>query len=477
MMNAGPNTPRRCQNGFSLQELVVSVGVATLLAGLLLPVVGRAKQRAHRTQCLNNLRQMAQAFNAYALEHDRTLPFTPGYNTGWIRYLKEKHSFTDQMLLCPTCNPNQAGGFGDVRRPWRTGDGSMADAASAYASPDPRMMADAISGLNPRDVRLARWARSPSFYALKAGNHGPDKKAEFTLPLVGCRGQGSTATLLLMCENVRPSTFSLKIAQARTGRSLENIPNVSVGREPPLPRARPAANGVCPPPRPTDKKWEIFEWSGPLAIALGGEGSMLGPQQPFHRVPMGFGEATFRGRGRLCNGGVCHPRPPSGSGRVNYTFLRTTLKSSTNMVLRLSLTGDDAYSAFVLKGGCCSGGPGSPCDYGPPATSTYGINAWAQSHHPTAAYGSRTTRFFDTLEMADSSTPVFTESVWADLMPETDNRVPSSFNGGRTGMSRAFMSRHGRAVNASFADGSARTVPLRELWRLPWHRDWRSPKQ
>ena len=279
-----------------------------------------------------------------------------------------------------------------------------------------------------------------------------------------------------MCENVRPSNFSLKIDESRTGRSLENIPGVSVGREPPLPhRTRPVANGVCPPPRPTDKKWELFEWSGPLANALGGEGSMLGPDQPFHRVPVGFGEAVFRGRGRLCNGGICHPQPPSGMGRVNFMFMRTTLKSSTNMVLKLAVTGDDAYSAFVLKGGCCSGGPGSPCNYGPPATSTYGINAWAQSHHPLAAYGSRATRFFDTLEMADSGTPVFMESAWADLMPEAGNRVPSSFNGGRGGMSRAYMSRHDRAVNASFADGSARTVPLRELWRLPWHRGWRAP--
>ena len=50
---------------FTLIELLVVVAIVGLLASLLLPVLGTAKQKAHETQCASNLRQLSLAFTMY----------------------------------------------------------------------------------------------------------------------------------------------------------------------------------------------------------------------------------------------------------------------------------------------------------------------------------------------------------------------------------------------------------------------------
>lgn len=81
----------RCRRGFTLIELLVVVGVIAILAGMLMPALSKAKVKAHRVSCINNLRQLTLAWLMYANDHDR-LPenyhFDPSgvLNTNtWIR--------------------------------------------------------------------------------------------------------------------------------------------------------------------------------------------------------------------------------------------------------------------------------------------------------------------------------------------------------------------------------------------------------
>jgi prepilin-type processing-associated H-X9-DG protein len=56
-----------------LMELLVVVAIIAVLAGLLLPAIGRAKNSASVTTCMNNLRQLQLAWTMYADDNDGKL--------------------------------------------------------------------------------------------------------------------------------------------------------------------------------------------------------------------------------------------------------------------------------------------------------------------------------------------------------------------------------------------------------------------
>ena len=68
------NTLRNKATGFTLIELLAVITVIGLLAGLLLPAIGRALERSKGVSCLQNLRSLGSAMTFYAGDHDGWMP-------------------------------------------------------------------------------------------------------------------------------------------------------------------------------------------------------------------------------------------------------------------------------------------------------------------------------------------------------------------------------------------------------------------
>lgn len=418
---------------FSLVELLVVIAIITVLIALIAAGFSRARELARRTACLSNLHQLSLAANSYAAHYRGTYPCDYDEPTGY--WCKELVLFDDDIaanIICPDATTG-TGAVGTASQAW----GSVPTAGSVLSPQYGWLSGTTASyGMNnwidPSGGGLAALA---SFNALDfRGNETFNGNVISAVSITSKGGNTFNGNL------VSGGTISVNGGGTVNGNQYPNTVGVS-------------------PPNVQTIWNQITQYDNPYPTS--GSGTIDFTTHPYLIINGSWdanGQITIIGTGTLLVSGnvTCHGQ--FGANMNIVTLGSVTITGQLNLQGSIYCNGDftndgghNINGVVVVGGTYTSKGNGSFTEATPPP--------------------------FDprsTCRILNARTPIFADCNWVDASPQDTDPVPANLQTGDTSLSsndelgRFCIDRHLGAINVSYLDGSAQTVPLVGLWQQPW---------
>jgi prepilin-type N-terminal cleavage/methylation domain-containing protein len=96
------NLSKGRSKGFTLIELLVVMVIIGILAAMLMPALGRAREESRRGACKSNLKQIGLGVNMYAQDYNENFPQAANTLSAFTAMLQSGRSVSSGVFFCPS---------------------------------------------------------------------------------------------------------------------------------------------------------------------------------------------------------------------------------------------------------------------------------------------------------------------------------------------------------------------------------------